>query len=69
MPPASQSFIIESMLLEYSICLMLLFKGFISTYVVHSSELLTLHADHTLSVSQNHMKLYSYSAPWSYFPH
>jgi hypothetical protein len=60
MPPASKIFIIDSMLREYSICLMLFFKGFLSTCVGHSSELLTLHVGHTLNVSQNHMNLSSY---------
>ena len=69
MPPASQSFIIDSIHPDLSICLMILFKGYLSTCVDHSSELLTLHAGHTLSLSQNHMKLQSYCAPWSYFPH
>ena len=69
MPRAYQNFIIDSMLLESSMCLMLLFKGCLSTYVSHSSKLLTLHVVHTLSLSQNHMNLQSYCTPWSSFPH
>jgi hypothetical protein len=57
MPLASHGFIIESMLPKSSICLMLLFKGFLSTCVNHSSEILTLHVGHTLNLSWNHMKL------------
>ena len=69
MPPASHGFIIESMLPESSICLMLLFKGILSTCISRSSEILTLHVVHTLSFSHNHMILQSYYAPQSYFPH
>jgi hypothetical protein len=57
MPPTSHGFIIKSMLPKSSICLMLFFKGSLSTYVSHFLELLTLHVGHTLSVSQNHMIL------------
>jgi hypothetical protein len=57
MPPASYGFIIDSMLLDSSICLMLLFKGILSTYASHSLEILTLHVGHTLNLSQNHMIL------------
>jgi hypothetical protein len=34
MPPASHGFIIKSMLLESSICLLILFKGILSTRVL-----------------------------------
>jgi hypothetical protein len=57
MSHASHGFIINFMLPESSICLMLLLKGCLSTGVGHSSELLNLHVGHTLSFSQNHMKL------------
>jgi hypothetical protein len=57
MPPASHGFIIESMLPESSICLMLLFKGSLSTCVDHFSEILTLHVGDTLNLSHNHMIL------------
>ena len=55
MPPTSHDYIIESMLMESTICLMLLFKGSLSTCVSHSSELLTLHVSHILDfVSESH---------------
>ena len=69
MPPASNSHIIDSMLSKSTICLLLLFKGILSTCVDHSSEILTLHVVHTLNLSQNHMILWSYHAPQPQFHH
>jgi hypothetical protein len=69
MPPTSNCQIIKSMLQESTVCLMLLFKGNLSTCVNHSLEILTLHVGHTLSLSQNQMIPWSYDAPYPYFHH
>jgi hypothetical protein len=54
MPPTSHGFIIESMLSESFICLKLLFKGSLSTCVVHSSELDFACRPYPQFVSESH---------------